>query len=160
MQPDPDGVTTTADAYRIVVPLDDQGRGLAKVVLERVDTTRQALVDQSGDRLMALSRHGSMPERMRAAFAEAAQYKTKVEALKRAQEDLEGERAAIGSDQARIRENLGAAPDGSDLQERYLRKLASQEDRIEAIAKRIEETRQRIAAAEQELAAYIGGLNF
>lgn len=158
--PDPKSVTTTPEAYRITVALGGDGRAEAKVMLERIDTVRYGLVDLTGDRLMALSRHGDMPEAMRNAFAQAARLKTKFEASKKAGDDLEAERRAIAEDQTRIRENLAAAPEGSDLKSRYLRKLADQEDRLEAIAKKAVETKQRTQAAQEELVAYINGLNF
>ncbi len=158
--PDPGTVATTPEAYRVPVALGPDGRAEAKVVLERIDSVRYALADLGSDRLLALSRQGEMPEAMRNAFTQAARLKSKHEALRRALDELEGERHTIFEDQARIRENLNAAPEGSDIQGRYLRKLAEQEDRLEAIGQRVAEVRQNLVAAQEELASFIAGLNF
>lgn len=79
--------------------------------------------------------------------------------LVRERESLEAERRRIGEEQQRIRENLARLRPDSDLYERYVAKLARQEDRLDAIAARLSELEPSIRQAEEELAAALENLD-
>jgi hypothetical protein len=64
---------------------------------------------------------------------------------------LEAERKKIAEDQDRIRQNLGAVGQGSDLGRRYLDTLKSQEDRLAEIA-RLDATLENDIAARRQSA--------
>jgi hypothetical protein len=57
-----------------------------------------------------------------------------------------------------VRENLKVVPAGSALQERYLKALGEQEDRIAAIAKQLTSEREALARAKEALASYVRDL--
>jgi len=63
---------------------------------------------------------------------------------------LENEIASISEDQERIRKNLQAVGQASDLGRRYLDTLRSQEDRLAAIQTELGELEAQIAAKQKE----------
>ena len=71
----------------------------------------------------------------------------------------EAERARIYEEQERIRANLEAVPEGSDMQRRYLASLATQEDRLTAIETELQALQSQLAAAEAALRDYVMSLN-
>ncbi|MFO0796888.1 MAG: hypothetical protein U0804_05385 [Gemmataceae bacterium] len=91
-----------------------------------------------------------------AARAEAAGFETKLAALN-------AERAAIGADQKRLRENLGSLGDRAtekELRERFVRTLGKQEDRLEEL--KAEEARLTADrdAARARLATRLAALDY
>ncbi len=91
-----------------------------------------------------------------AARAEAAGFEAKLAALAQ-------ERAAIGADQKRLRENLGSLGDRAtekELRERFVRTLGKQEDRLEELnAEEAQLTADR-DAARARLAARLAALDY
>ena len=67
-------------------------------------------------------------------------------------------RDTIVSDQARIRENLGAVPEDSDLGRRYLAQLSAQEDTLAALARDLQAAESARDEARRALETYIAGL--
>jgi septal ring factor EnvC (AmiA/AmiB activator) len=91
-----------------------------------------------------------------AARAEAAGFEAKLAAVAQ-------ERAAIGADQKRLRENLGSLGDRAtekELRERFVRALGKQEDRLEEL--KTEEARLTADrdAARARLAARLAALDY
>jgi hypothetical protein len=160
VEPDAKEVQTTPTAYRLTATPGADGKATLTVVLEHINQEIIAITDVVSDRLTAFSQEGALPAAMKDAFKEAARLKAALETLERSSKAQEKERAAIVEDQERVRENLDAAPKGSDLQNRYQKKLASQEDRLEAIDKSTVDNAAKIAKARDELAAFIAGMNF
>lgn len=160
VEPDPKAVQVTPTAYRLTANPGADGTASVNVVLERVEQETVAVTDIGGDRLLALSQEGALPPAMKDAFKEAARLKATLETLQRSAKALEKERNAIVEDQERVRENLDASPKGSDLESRYQKKLASQEDRLEAIDKTLADAAVKIAKARDDLSVFIANMNF
>ena len=59
---------------------------------------------------------------------------------------LDNERNTIFNDQSRVRENLKSLSGKSDVQEKYLKKLEEQEDRIQ----QIDEEKEKLAGNRQK----------
>lgn len=72
---------------------------------------------------------------------------------------LENERAAIVTDQARLRANLAAVPADSDLRTRYLTALGETENRLSALDQSIAAGREAVKMAKDELEEFIAGLS-
>ena len=160
VEPDAKGVPTTSSAYRLTATPGADGKATLNVVVEHINQENIAITDIASDRMAAFSQEGALPAAMKAAFKEAARLKAELETLERSSKTAEKERAAIVEDQERVRENMGAAPKGSDLQNRYQKKLAGQEDRLEAIDKALAESAAKIAKAHDDLATFIAGMDF
>lgn len=158
--PDAATVKETPRGYRVTATPAADGSGVVTVVLERTTEETVGLLTVSSDQFLGFSKDGALSEAARTAFAEAAKLKRAVEDLERAIDELRVEREAIVEDQERVRENLGAAPEGSDLQDRYQKKLAAQEDRLEANEREAAGLKEGHAKARDVLAAYIEGLDF
>lgn len=160
VEPDPKAAQETSAAYRITATPGADGKAAVTVVLEHINQETIAITGITSDRLLAFSQEGALPAAMKKAFQEVARLKATLETLERSAAAIDKERETIVEDQERVRENLGAAPKGSDLQSRYQKKLASQEDRLEAIDKTVAENAAKIAKARDDLATFIAGMDF
>lgn len=159
VEPEAKSVSETPSMYRITAAAGAGGKSRIDVVLERVLERTVGLADVAVDQFVLWSKDGDFPEAARNAFAEAARLRGALEELVRAAEDLRVEREAIVDDQERVRENLEAALNGSDLQNRYQKKLAAQEDRLEANDAELADLKARIATAREALATFIAGMD-
>ena len=125
--------------------------GIEEVVFDRGGYTY-------GGRIAALADAATLPSGTRDAFARIAELKRTVE---RRQDDLdriEGERARLLEEQARLRENLQAVPPETDLHRRYLASLDRQEDQLEALAERRAAADLALREARTALSDYLSGL--
>jgi hypothetical protein len=64
-------------------------------------------------------------------------------------------RKEIISEQKRLRDNMSHIPSGSDLEKRYLKQMAQQEDRLVELLDKVEELRARKNKADAELRAWL-----
>lgn len=70
---------------------------------------------------------------------------------------LQGARETIISEQARLRENLGQVPNGSDLQKRYLKQMEQQEDQMASLLAQIDTEKAKKAKADAALRDWLAG---
>ena len=68
------------------------------------------------------------------------------------------ERNQIVEEQARIRENIGKVPAGSDLQKRYLATLEKQENDLDTLSKKRADAQKAVDGAREALRSYIAQL--
>ena len=130
------------------------------VVWEKVASNTVSILDLSSNSVeLYASADGKLPEPIRAAFVRINELKTAVWQAKDKVVGLEPERTRIYQEQERIRANLAAVPEGSDLQRRYLATLSTQEDRLLEIDRQLAELRIAQEAAEQALADYVASIN-
>jgi len=106
------------------------------VVWENVASNTITNVDQLGatDYAYYASADSKLPDAIRAAFVRMGELQAAIDAPAYAIQQLDAERDRIFAEQERIRANLASVPEGSDMQRRYLASLATQEDRLAAIA--------------------------
>ncbi|MFT3808496.1 MAG: hypothetical protein QM698_01115 [Micropepsaceae bacterium] len=130
------------------------------VVWENVTSNTISAVDQlyASDYAYYASTESRLPEPIRAAFVRMAELRVAVDAADRAINALDEEQARIYDEQERIRSNLAAVPEGSDMQRRYLASLATQEDRLAAIAAERGTRQAELSAARQALTDYVMSL--
>ena len=130
------------------------------VVWEKVASSSSEVIDlSSGSVAYYASTDGKMPEPIRAAFVRIGELKAVVADIQQRIQTTEAERARIYEEQERIRANLEAVPEGSDMQRRYLASLATQEDRLTAIETELQALQSQLAAAEAALRDYVMSLN-
>jgi hypothetical protein len=149
----------TQTAYRFELPLDASAKGTVTVVQERVDRQAVAITSIDLPTLMGYAKNGKVSQAVIDAVREAARRQDLVNQAQRRTQDLETERAAIGTDQTRIRENMKTVDKASDLYGRYVKKLGEQESRLEQISSQHDQAQQEMERLRAELEAYLRGLN-
>jgi hypothetical protein len=146
-------VETTASLFRYRVTAPKAETTKAALRLERTDHQRIRLASMDASGIYAtLSGLENANSALKKTLADLSAV---VAAINNAQEQrarLENEIAGIAEDQERIRKNLQAVGQASDLGRRYLDTLRSQEDRLAAIQKEQGELEAQIAAKEKEAA--------
>ncbi|KYF95906.1 hypothetical protein BE20_43860 [Sorangium cellulosum] len=154
-----EGVETTRDRYRIRREVAAGETARLAVALEHPVSHTIALTSLTSEQIEVYLSSREIPEALRAVFTRIAELRAAVEAQRRALSALEAELAALRGEQERVRENLKVVPAGSALQERYLRALSEQEDRIAAVSAKLPGAREAVASAERALADYVRGLS-
>jgi len=158
VRPDPKEVELTDDQYRIrrEIAAGQQAKVTVQLTMPRVQTV--ALVGQGRDFYLAYAGNGELSESLRKALRRMAELRDVVDTHQRGLQELEAQRNVIHEEQRRIRDNLARIPQNSDLYKRYLAKLDAQEDNLETILAKTEDTQDALNAATAALGDYIRGL--
>ncbi len=127
------GKTATHQRLKVVVPAGTEKTLTA--IDEQLQSNSYALADAEPDTLLgwSASTHDKGLTDKLASLADARKRQVAV------QNDLariDGEMEKTVSEQERIRQNLGAVPDNSDLKKRYLKALSDSEDQIDSLNER------------------------
>jgi len=145
----------TDTAWRLPVAVAANETVELDAVLERPRMQRIELAPLPLEQIRVWAANAELSEPIRAALRELAGLREQVAEGERALRDARDTRAALVGDQERVRENLAAVPEGSDLSRRYLDELSRQEDRIAALDTEIERLRNELAAAERRVAEFV-----
>ena len=131
------------------------------VVWENVASNTITNVDQLGatDYAYYASADSKLPDAIRAAFVRMGELQAAIDAPAYAIQQLDAERDRLFAEQERIRANLASVPEGSDMQRRYLASLATQEDRLAAIAGERTTREAEQATARNALRSYVMSLS-
>lgn len=127
------GKTATHQRLKAVVPAGTEK--VLTAVDEQLQSSSYALVDAEPDMLLgwSASAHDKVLTDKLTNLADARKRQVAVQSdLERLDSEIE----KTTSEQERIRQNLGAVPDNSDLKKRYLKALANSEDQIAALNER------------------------
>ena len=157
-QPDPAQVGTTPTHYRItqIVP---PGTTLSlNVVLEHPVEEQLALTGASPAQLATLASEGQLSLALRAALTRAGTLRAELDRRHATADDLEHRRTAIVADQNRVRQNLAAVPNGSELQRRYFSILQKQENDLAALTMQADSAGRAVTDADGALKDFLGGL--
>ncbi|QND46837.1 DUF4139 domain-containing protein [Rhizobium lusitanum] len=127
------GKTATHQRLKAVVPAATEKTLTA--VDEQLQSTSYALVDAEPDMLLgwSASTHDKVLTDKLANLADARKRQV---AIQNELASLDSEIEKTINEQERIRHNIGAVPDNSDLKKRYLKALADSEDQIAAMNER------------------------
>lgn len=151
-------VETTGANYRLPLKLQAGETRKLTVTLERQTGESLRILDLNDNQIGFFAQARELTPELRQAFAKLAELKRAVDAPRDELALLEAEREAIFTDQRRIRDNMGRLQRGTDLHQRYLRKLEAQETRLEDIAETIDAAQSRQQAARDALTSYVDGL--
>ncbi|WP_437825662.1 DUF4139 domain-containing protein [Sorangium sp. So ce1153] len=154
-----EGVEATRDRYRIRREVAAGETARVTVALEQPVSHTVALTGLSGEQIEVYLSSREIPEALRAVFVRLAELRAAIADRQRALSALEAEIAGLRDEQERVRQNLKAVPAGSALQERYLKALSEQEDRIAAASAKLPPAREAVASAERALSDYVRGLS-
>ncbi|HEX6993287.1 MAG TPA: DUF4139 domain-containing protein [Gammaproteobacteria bacterium] len=149
----------TETAYRLPVTVAADETVRLDAVLERSRMQRVELAPLTVEQIRVWIANDELSEPIRAALRELAELREEVAESERALRDAQEARGTLVGDQERIRENLAAVPDESDLSRRYLDELSRQEDRIAELDAEIEGLRDALAAAQRRVAEFVRTLS-
>ena len=158
--PKPEESTATLHRFRVPV---DAGK-TAELTVESVypQETQYALTNLDSNLVAVLGRQQRITPQLRQTFDQILAQKVKVSNLDQQMIQRRQEVDRIGSDQARIRENMkalkGSAEEKSLIQ-RYTGELNGQEDRLAAIRKELEDLQSRRNDAAAELDRMVMAVN-
>jgi hypothetical protein len=158
VEPDAEGVELAEHAYRIPVTVGAGAEHQLTVSLERPVLEEVSIADLWTDELEAYASSRDLSAELRRAFERLAVMRAEVDRLRSRIDYMEGERADIYDDQARLRENLYRLSSDSDLGRRYIAKMAEQEDRLDQLEVEQDEVERALDAAENALAEAIHDL--
>ena len=127
------GKTATHQRLKAVVPAATEKTLTA--VDEQLQSNSYALVDAEPDMLLGWS--ASAHDKVLVdKLANLAEVRKKQIAAQNDLENSDNEIEKITNEQERIRQNIGAVPDNSDLKKRYLKALADSEDQIAEVGEK------------------------
>ncbi|WP_349957969.1 DUF4139 domain-containing protein [Rhizobium sp. ZPR3] len=127
------GKTATHQRLKVVVPAGTEKTLTA--IDEQLQSNSYALVDTDPDMLLGWSA-STQDKALTDKLANLADARKRQAAVQNDLESLDGEIEKTTGEQERIRQNLGAVPDNSDLKKRYLKALSDSEDQITAMNER------------------------
>jgi len=151
-------VEKTENAYRITVAVAAGETKTVKVILEQPREESFALLTMPDTQVMYFADSGDVPADVRQAFKQLAELKGAMAETQRNIDEVERQHDTLLEEQSRLRQNLDAVPGGSDLQARYLQKLAEQEDAIEALLTKRDDLQTELATRRQALADFVKNL--
>src|SRR5690606_19500315 len=134
-------VELTETAYRLQIAVTAGGSIAFDAVLERPRLQRVELVSLPFDGIQVWAANEQLSAEIRAALRQLAALRAELSDGERLLAAAQQSRGAVVDDQGRIRENLRAVPDDSDLSRRYLDELSRQEDRLAELDAEIERLR-------------------
>ncbi|WP_112607102.1 DUF4139 domain-containing protein [Rhizobium sp. WW22] len=127
------GKTATHQRLKAIVPAGTEK--VLTAVDEQLQSSSYALVDAEPDMLLGWSA-SAHDKALTDKLTNLADARKRQVAVQNDLERLDSEIEKTTSEQERIRQNLGAVPDNSDLKKRYLKALADSEDQIAAMNER------------------------
>ncbi len=150
----------TQGLYRFEVALAASESGKIEVVQERTDLQRFEVTSYDLGTLIGYMKNGKVSQAVVDAVKKAADMQAAIGATQQRMTLLDQERQSIEQDQTRIRQNMqsGLSKD-TDIYRRYLTKFNDQETRLEAIKEQKDKEQATLTKQQQELAAYVSGLN-
>jgi septal ring factor EnvC (AmiA/AmiB activator) len=152
-------VERTSEHYRVRTELEPGAIAVLDVVEERPVVRRHELLDMGDDQLRLLFQSRELPEDVRQAMAEISAQRAAIGERRRTLQRLEDQIDTVLEDQARLRQNLQAVPQQSDIHRRYLANLGELEDRLAGLRQQSEAARTVLEEAEEAHRDYVRGLN-
>jgi hypothetical protein len=159
VKPDSKNVEISEGNYRFPLQLVaiDQTQ-LFEVAQEQTQQQELRLLDGTADQLGVYARATEFDAKTRDALTKVLQLQQSVAEAQRQITQVDADRKQIVDEQARIRENIGKVPAGSDLQKRYLATLEKQENDLDALAKKKADAQKDFDAARASVRTYIAQL--
>ena len=149
----------TAQTYRFEVQID-AGKTAPLSIVQEIETRTEYQTGQfSLQTMIAYSKNGAASEAVVNAFREMARRQGELAGHQRTLDDLNNERARIGEEQNRIRQNMNSIERESDLYRRYMTKFTEQESRLESITEESLKAKQALDAAQASLDEFIAALS-
>lgn len=156
----PEKVSSESEALnRFEVALGKAEQKKTEVVEEKTNWSRIAMTSMDLPTLLGHAKNGKASGAVVDAIKKAAQMQAGINDTETKIRKANEERASIGTDQSRIRQNMQSIDRASDLYARYMKTMNEQETRIEQIGASVAELERQASAAKEELTKYLAGLN-
>jgi hypothetical protein len=155
--PDPSGVELTAGAYRIPANLGSGETTLAVVEDQPLEETIR-LLDSEDDEIGALAASTELDTKLRQALTDLGARRQAITRQRAELDRLKEQRGQLVEDEGRLRDDLTALGRDTALRKRLLDKFAETETAIDTVTASIAKAESGLAAAQKELASYVGGL--
>ncbi|MBI1214448.1 MAG: DUF4139 domain-containing protein [Alphaproteobacteria bacterium] len=149
VSPDPKDVEVSNGHYRIRVKLKAGEKKVVPVVLENRGWQTYMLSGMSSEQFTAYATGtsgGHLDAAARRSFGKLAEKRREIDDVDRKIAGVERQRQAIIRDQSRVRQNLMSLNGKSDVKEKYLAKLNTQEDELE----KLDAAKEKLSALRQQ----------
>ncbi len=157
-EPKADNVELTSRHYRIVRKVKAGETETMRVLLERTITQRYLLTSLTPNQIKLYVSGRDLPEAQREAIAMLSKKLQTIEDAESKVAETEQVIADLIDNQGRLRENLASVPKDSDLFQRYLNRMQSDENAIEASKTSLVAERKAVADARKDLLEYARSL--
>jgi hypothetical protein len=148
----------TRQQYRFAVEVEPGKAEQLKVDEEQIIRQQVGILDINLPQMQVFLSSKEISAEVKAALEEVVRRRTDLAKLVAAKSQLEQEIATIEKEQARIRPNMASIDRNTDLYNRYVKKLADQEDRIEKLRDEIRDVEAEVKQAQQSLDEFVNGL--
>jgi len=153
---------SSASFYRFRVKVNPKQSTQLVVEEHKPETTEMALTNLTSDHVEVLTKQQRVTPAMEQAFRQVLEQKNGIAALDAQIQARRQESEAIGTDQARLRENMKALKGSAEektLTERYTRELNAQEDRLATLRSQVSELKATREQAAEKLDQTLNGLS-
>ncbi|MGE5268381.1 MAG: DUF4139 domain-containing protein, partial [Thiohalocapsa sp.] len=158
ISPDPKAVELTPLNYRIPLALPANGETTLAVSEDQPIEEAVRLLDLDDNRLGAFVASDELDPKLRQALTGIAARRRAVAVQRRDLEQLKQHRQQLVDDEARLRDDLAAVGNEPALHKRLLDKFTATETGIDDASAAIAKATEALAAAEHDLALYVGKL--
>jgi chromosome segregation ATPase len=145
---------SSASFYRFRVKVTPKQTAQLVVEERKPETTEMALTSLTSDQVEVLTKQQRVTPAMEQAFRQVLDEKNGIAALDAQIQARQQELDAIGTDQARLRENMKALKGSAEektLTERYTHELNTQEDRLAALRTQVSDLKSKREQAAEKL---------
>ncbi|MBI3441460.1 MAG: DUF4139 domain-containing protein [Proteobacteria bacterium] len=161
VEPDPKTVEVTDTHFRIKTAVKAGEVRPVRVVLENQLWQSYGINGMPADQLMAYATgRGNLEPAVRKSFESIAALRRALDQIDQKIAAVEEQRRALFQDQERVRENLKSLTVKSDVQQKYLDKLNTQEDQVARLDKEKQELSEQRRAKQADMQDKIADLEF
>src|SRR5690606_17655009 len=161
VKPDAKSVDETSTHYRIARDIAAGETATLETVMEYIQRQTIRLTDMDAETLAHYTTMGGEISKEAVSELRAlAEKRRAVDSIDRRIADNEVKRQALFADQKRLRENLKATPEGSDLSKRYLKTLEEQENTLMELTENTEQLMKDRAKAWAEFTDAVQRVQF
>jgi hypothetical protein len=154
----PEATEKARDVYRFAVEANPEKPAMLKIDEQQIIQQTIAITNLNDASNQIYLSAKEVSEAVKEALREVARRKAELTKLQRQHKPLELEIVAIAQEQERIRNNMQAIDRNTDLYNRYVTKLAEQEDQIERLRGEIRALEQQMREGKQSLDEYLSTL--
>ncbi len=154
-----DAVETTDSHYRLRLDLAADASVALPVTMEKPFYEQHELTTIEPERVRLFMASNELSPAVREAIARLAELQAALADHQARGQELQRDLNTVIEDQGRLRSNLNAVPRNSDLHQRYLARMAGQEDEIDRLRLEIDTVETAKEQARQAVVDYVRNLN-
>ncbi len=149
----------TPQHYRFRVEIEAGKTGEFVVKEQQPYTQTIAILSSNQSNLQWYSTSGEIPSKVREALKKAIQLKNELSELQRELQQQQGHLTEVQQGQERLRQNIRTVGGNSTLGQRYIKKLADEEDQIEELQRTIADLEEKVQSKQKQLSDYLNDLD-